>query len=123
MWCIYDMILNKFYIVQGVSLNWSYPKNHKNGKKFKYQNWSSPKIHKYQNWYPPQICNYGAALKVIDFQVIIIGICNLLKHRNKDSCVSLKGKPRTTVDPVPDHVENRLPAQLSSLKPNMVVTS
>ena len=44
------MILNKFYIVQGVSLNWSYPKNHKNGKKFKYQNWSSPKIHKYQYW-------------------------------------------------------------------------
>ena len=41
----------------------------------KYQNWSSPKIHKYQNWSPPQICNYGAALKVIDFQVIIMGIC------------------------------------------------
>ena len=58
-----------FYI-QGVSFNWSYPKNHKYGKKLKYQNWSypkihkygkklkyqnwsSPKIHKYQNWYPP----------------------------------------------------------------------
>ena len=57
-------------VVQGVSFNWSYPKNHKYGKKFKYQNWSypkihkygkklkyqnwsSPKIHKYQNWYPP----------------------------------------------------------------------
>ena len=55
--------------------NWSYPKIHKYGKKLKYQNWSSPKIHKYQNWSPPQICNYGAALKVIDFQVIIMGIC------------------------------------------------
>ena len=57
--------------IQGVSFNWSYPKNHKYGKKlkyqnwsypkihkygkkFKYQNWSSPKIHKYQNWSPPQ---------------------------------------------------------------------
>ena len=40
--------------VQGVSFNWSYPKNHKYGKKLKYQNWSSPKIHKYQNWSPPQ---------------------------------------------------------------------
>ena len=34
--------------------NWSYPKIHKYGKKLKYQNWSSPKIHKYQNWSPPQ---------------------------------------------------------------------
>ena len=61
--------------IQGVSFNWSYPKIHEYGKKLKYQNWSSLKIHKYQNWYPPQICNYGAALKVIDFQVIIMGSC------------------------------------------------
>ena len=40
--------------IQGVFFNWSYPKNHKYGKKLKYQNWSSPKIHKYQNWSPPQ---------------------------------------------------------------------
>ena len=45
--------------IQGVSFNWSYPKNHKYGKKLKYQNWSYPKIHKYgkklkyQNWSPP----------------------------------------------------------------------
>ena len=33
--------------VQGVFFNWSSPKNHKYGKKLKYQNWSSPKNHKY----------------------------------------------------------------------------
>ena len=42
--------------IQGVLFNWSYPKNHKYGKKLKYRNWSYP-----------QICNYSAALKVIDF--------------------------------------------------------
>ena len=48
-------------IIQGVSFNWYPPKNHKYGKKLKYQNWYPPKIHKYgkklkyQNWYPPQI--------------------------------------------------------------------
>ena len=31
----------------GVFFNRSYPKNHKYGEKFKYQNWSYPKIHKY----------------------------------------------------------------------------
>ena len=40
-------------LIQGVFFNWSYPKNHKYGKKLKYQNWSSPKNHKYQNWSPP----------------------------------------------------------------------
>ena len=34
-------------VVQGGFFNWSYPKNHKYGKKLKYQNWSSPKNHKY----------------------------------------------------------------------------
>ena len=28
--------------IQGVFFNWSYPKNHKYGKKLKYQNWSPP---------------------------------------------------------------------------------
>ena len=65
------------YIIQGVFFKWSSPKNHKYGKKLKYQNWSSPKNHK-----------YGKKLK---YQ--------------------------------PDHAESRLPAQLASLKPNMVVTS
>ena len=81
-------------MLQGVFFNWSYPKNHNYGKKLKYQNWSYlkihkygkklkcqnwsyPKIHKYQNWYPPQICNYGAALKVIDFKVTIMSIGNV----------------------------------------------
>ena len=78
--------------IQGVSFNWYPPKNHKYGKKLKYQNWYPPKIHKYgkklkyQNWYPPQI------------------------HK-------------VSVDPAPDHAESRLPAQLLSSKPNMVVTS
>merc|ERR1719361_2645510 len=51
-------------IVQGVFFNWSYPKNHKYGKKLKYQNWSYPKIHKYgkklkyQNWSSPKIHKY-----------------------------------------------------------------
>ena len=50
--------------IQGVSFNWYPPKNHKYGKKFKYQNWYPPKIHKYvkklkyQNWYPPQMHKY-----------------------------------------------------------------
>ena len=50
--------------IQGVSFNWSYPKNHKYGKKLKYQNWSYPKIHKYgkklkyQNWSSPKIHKY-----------------------------------------------------------------
>ena len=45
----------------GCFFNWSSPKNHKYGKKLKYQNWSSPKIHKcgkkfkYQNWSSPKI--------------------------------------------------------------------
>ena len=30
--------------IQGVFFNWSYPKNHKYGKKLKYPNWDSPKI-------------------------------------------------------------------------------
>ena len=34
-------------ILQGDFFNWSYPKNHKYGKKLKYQNWSYPKNHKY----------------------------------------------------------------------------
>ena len=34
-------------LIQGVFFNWSSPKNHKYGKKLKYQNWSSPKNHKY----------------------------------------------------------------------------
>ena len=91
-------IPDHFYIyslhaeIQGVFFNWYPPKNHKYGKKLKYQNWYPPKIHKYgkklkyQNWYPPQI------------------------HK-------------VSVDPAPDHAESRLPAQLLSLKPNMVVTS
>ena len=33
--------------IQGDFFNWSYPKNHKYGKKLKYQNWSYPKNHKY----------------------------------------------------------------------------
>ena len=47
--------------IQGDFFNWSYPKNHKYGKKLKYQNLSSPKIHKcgkkfkYQNWSSPKI--------------------------------------------------------------------
>ena len=51
-------------VIQGVSFNWSYPKNHKYGKKLKYQNWSYPKIHKYgkklkyQNWSSPKIHKY-----------------------------------------------------------------
>ena len=82
-----------YLIVQGVFFNWYPPKNHKYGKKLKYQNWYPPKIHKYgkklkyQNWYPPsnsqvselvpppQMHNYDAAQKDIDFQVIIMGIC------------------------------------------------
>ena len=31
-------------IIQGVFFNWSYPKNHKYGKKLKYPNWDPPKI-------------------------------------------------------------------------------
>ena len=59
---------NTLYI-QGVFFNWYPPKNHKYGKKLKYQNWYPPKIHKYgkklkyQNWYPPKIHKYGAAQK------------------------------------------------------------
>ena len=57
-------MLPKFENIQGVFFNWSYPKNHKYGKKFKYQNWSYPKIHKYgkkfkyQNWSSPEIHKY-----------------------------------------------------------------
>ena len=34
--------------IQGVFFNWYPPKNHKYGKKLKYQNWYPPQIHKYQ---------------------------------------------------------------------------
>ena len=104
-----------FVDIQGVFFNWSYPKNHKYGKKLKYQNWSYPKIHKYgkklkyQNWSSPKIHKYQ-------------NWSPLIKTKQEQLCL-IKGKPRTTVDPAPDHAENRLPAQLSSLKPNMVVTS
>ena len=37
----------KSFIYTGYFFNWSSPKNHKYGKKLKYQNWSSPKNHKY----------------------------------------------------------------------------
>ena len=54
-------VWKKHVFVQGVFFNWSSLKNHKYGKKLKYQNWSSPKIHKcgkkfkYQNWSSPKI--------------------------------------------------------------------
>ena len=62
--------------------------------------------------------------KVIDFQVIIMGMFTLKSNAMilepllqpiqapKDSLI--KG---TTLDPAPYHTESRLPAQLSSLKP------
>ena len=105
--------------IQGVFFNWYPPKNHKYGKKLKYQNWYPPKIHK-----------YGAAQKVIDFQEIEWIHVFVSKNRYwfsnamilepllqpiqapKDSLI--KG---TTLDPAPYHTESRLPAQLSSLKP------
>ena len=40
------------------------------------------------NWFPPQIHNYGAALKVIDFQVIIMGICTYGDGKNTCFCVN-----------------------------------
>ena len=72
-------------------------------------NWYPPKIHKYgkklkyQNWYPPKIHKYGKKLKYQNWYPPQI-------HK-------------VSVDPAPDHAESRLPAQLLSLKPNMVVTS
>ena len=55
------------------------------------------------NWYPPKIHKYGTKLKYQNWYPPQI-------HK-------------VSVDPAPDHAESRLPAQLSSLKPNMVVTS
>ena len=72
-------------------------------------NWYPPKIHKYgkklkyQNWYPPKIHKYGKKLKYQNWYPPQI-------HK-------------VSVDPAPDHAESRLPAQLLSSKPNMVVTS
>ena len=92
----------------------------------KYQNWYSPKIHKYQNWSP------------LKFAIMVPPSCSLksnamineplaplqpIQAPKQGQLCLIKGKPRSTVDPTPDHAENRLPAQLSSLKPNMVVTS
>ena len=97
------------YMIQGVFFNWYPPKNHKYGKMLKYQNWYPPKNHKYgkklkyQNWYPPIIHKYGKKLKYQNW------------YPPSNSQVS--------VDPAPDHAESWLPAQLLSLKPNMVVLS
>ena len=55
------------------------------------------------NWYPPKIHKYGKKLKYQNWYPPQI-------HK-------------VSVDPAPDHAESRLPAQLLSLKPNMVVTS
>ena len=61
--------------IQGVFFNWYPPKNHKYGKKLKYQNWYPPSNSQVSELVPPPQIHNDAAQKDIDFQVIIMGIC------------------------------------------------
>ena len=54
--------------IQGVSFNWSYRKNHKYGKKLKYQNWSYPKIHSIRSGPPLKFAIMVLPLKLLTFR-------------------------------------------------------
>ena len=71
---------------------------------------------------PPASCSLGKFTLKLN-AMIIEPLLPPIQAPNTKTVVSLKGESRTTVNPAPDHAGSWLPAQRSSLKPNMVLSS